>query len=290
MSKLTITIVNFNGGDYLINCLRSLDLAKDEAEITIYVIDNNSSDESIALAKKEFPKINYILNKDNLGFGRAHNQALKLIKEGYVLILNPDTIVPKGVISRMVKFMENDPLIGASTCKVLFADGREDLTAHRGFPTPWSSFKYYILKDDSDYHLTNRNLSSVHEVDALSGSFMLTRADILEKVGLFDEDYFMYAEDIDICFRIKEAGFKIMYVPDVFITHFKGVSSGLKNKTKDITSADLETKKRSLNAFYETMLIFYKKHMAKKYPFFVNWMVFLGINLKWVMAKRKLQV
>lgn len=291
MVKLSITIVNYNAGDYLIDCLKSLTAAKDEADqMAIYIIDNDSSDDSIKKAKKQFPRLTYILNKENLGFGRAHNQALRLIKDGYILILNPDTVVPKGVIKRMLQFMEADPAVGASTCKILFGDGKEDLTAHRGFPTPWASFLYYFFKNDSLYHLTKQDLTVPHEIDALSGSFMLTRAEVLSQVGFFDEDYFMYAEDIDICYRIKEAGFKVMYVPDVLIVHYKGVSSGLKKQTQTVTSASIQTRLRSLNAFYETMLIFYRKHLACQYPFFVNWLVYAGIRIKWWLAKRKLTV
>ncbi|OGE40851.1 hypothetical protein A3E86_02655, partial [Candidatus Daviesbacteria bacterium RIFCSPHIGHO2_12_FULL_47_45] len=257
---------------------------------SVYIIDNASSDDSAKTAKQEFPEFNFILNPENLGFGKGNNLALEKIKEGYILLLNPDTKLEKGVISKMLEFMEAHLEVGISTCKIVFPDGRLDLTAHRGFPTPWASFKYYFLKDDSLYHLRQMDMSGPHEVDAIAGAFMLTRADVLKKVGLFDEDYFLYAEDIDLCFRIKEAGFKVVYVPSVSIVHYKGVSSGLKKDSQSVTTADPETRRRSLDAFYISMLTFYKKQMSKKYPFFINWLVYLGINIKWWMAKRKLTV
>ncbi len=290
MKKLTISIVNYNTGQYLKRCLDLIYAVRDEADINVVVVDNISHDDSIALAKKSKMPADYILNQDNVGFGRAHNQVLRDLKTEYVLILNPDVEIGPGVISHMISLMEDDPKIGASTCEVRQNGDKIDLTAHRGFPTPWASFKYYFLKDDSLYHLSTRDLKSVHEVDAISGSFFLTRKSVLEKSGVFDEDYFMYAEDIDLCFMIKKAGFKVVYDPTVFILHHKGVSSGLKKHSQEVTTANLATKQRSLDAFYSTMKIFYKKHYAKQYFFLINWLIYLGINFKWMLAKRKLTV
>lgn len=289
MANLSIIIVNYNAGDYLTRCLESIDKVKDEAIVTTYVVDNASMDTSIKDAQKKFPKVTYILNNENLGFGRANNIALRKITTEYILLLNPDTILEKGVIQTLLQYMDNDKKIGAATCKIIFDNGNVDLTAHRGFPTPWAAFLYFI-GNSSLYHLTNTPLDKAHEVDAISGAFFFSRKKVLEEVDYFDEDYFMYAEDIDLCYKIKEAGYKVLYIPDVQIIHYKGVSSGLKKHTKGITTATLETRQRSLNAFYETMKIFYKKHYEKEYPFLVNWMIYLAIDVKWWMAKRKLTV
>jgi GT2 family glycosyltransferase len=292
MSKLTVSIVNYNAGEYLLKCLESLKKVSDEVLMDIWVVDNASTDNSIKRVQGSgfMVQIHYILNKENLGFGKAHNQVLKNLKSDYVLILNPDVEVEKGVLKYMISYMDENQNVGVSTCKILQSDEKLDWASHRGFPTPWASFKYYFLKDDSSYHMSDQDMEKTHEVDALSGSFFLTRKSVLEKVGNFDEDYFMYAEDIDLCYRIKEAGFKVMYVPEVKIIHHKGISSGLKKHSQGATTASLETRQRSLNAFYETMGIFYRKHLAKNYPFFINWVVYLGINLKWFLAKRKLTV
>lgn len=288
--NLSVVLVNYNAGDFLVKCLRSVYLAKDTLNLDVWVVDNASEDESIRLAKQEFPDVSYIRNKENLGFGAANNQALKQIKNEYILILNPDTEVEKDTLAFMVNFMEGHPDVGAATSKALKSDGALDLAYHRGFPTPWASFLYYFLGNDSLYHLTNRDMSKMHEVDAISGSFFLTRKSVLDKVGLFDEDYWMYAEDLDLSFRIKKAGFKIMYVPEVSVVHLKGVSSGLKEHSQEITTATKDSKLRAFNAFYETMKIFYRKNLARSYPFFINWAVYLAINLKWALAKRKLSV
>lgn len=288
--KLTIIIVNFNGGEFLLQCLKSLQLIKGEVVFETWVVDNASWDGSLVEARKKFPGINYLPNKENLGFGKANNLVLRKIRSDYILLLNPDSKVLPGTIKYMINFMDKNPNVGAATCKVVKEDGSLDWASHRGFPTPWASFLYFILKNDSLYHLTNKDVTKPHEVDAIAGAFFLTKKDVLDKVGYFDEDYFLYAEDLDLCFRIKQAGYKIMYVPDVKIIHYKGVTSGIKEHSQKISSSTKESAKAALDSFYQTMKIFYQKHLAKKYLFLINWLVYLGINLKWFLAKRKMQV
>lgn len=286
MKKITISIVNYNAGDYLLDCLRSLNNVKNEIDFDVYIVDNNSTDGSIEKAKEKFPEFNYILNNKNLGFGKAHNIVLKKVKSLYVLTLNPDTEIPEGTLRFMTEFMDNNPDVGISSAKVEKTDGSLDIASHRGFPTPLASFLYFFLKNDKLYHLTDRNMSKTHEVDSVVGAFMLIRKSVLDKAGYFDEDYFLYGEDLDLCYRVKEAGFKVMYVPEVKIKHIKGVSSGIKEHSQERSSASLPTRSLATNYFYKTMILFYKKHYSKKYPFFINWVVYLGINLKWILARR----
>lgn len=287
--KLSVIFVNYNSGDYLIDCLKSLEVVSDKVNFDFWVVDNNSSDESIEKVRKFLPGAHYIENKENLGFGAANNQALKKINTELILLLNPDTKVEKETLPFMIKFMTEHPEVGAATCKAVHEDGSVDWAYHRGFPTPWASFLYF-LGNDSLYHLTEKDMEQIHEVDAISGSFFFTKKSVLDKVGLFDEDYWMYAEDIDLCFRMKKAGYKVMYVPNVTITHLKGVSSGIKQHSQHLSTASLESKKKAFNSFYETMKVFYKKNLEKQYPFFINWLVYLGINLRWALAKRKMKV
>ncbi len=287
--NLTVSIVNYNAGDHLLDCLASLEKVSDEVSMEVVVVDNASVDDSIEKAKKKFPNVSFVLNKENYGFGKAHNQVLRVLTTEYVLILNPDIVMEKGILKKLFEYMDAHEEVGAITPKVVFENGKIDLTAHRGFPTPWASMLYF-LGDDSKYHLSKENLDEIHEVDAITGAFLLTRKSVLEKSGYFDEDYFMYAEDIDLCYRIKQAGFKIIYFPEVKVLHYKGISSGLKKQTQQKTSATLETRQRSLNWFYKTMIIFYDKHYKNHYPFFVNWIVYAGIYGRWWMAKRKLTV
>src|SRR3989304_6617324 len=285
MKKLTISIVNYNSGDYLLKCLESLKSIEKELDFDVYVVDNASTDASFSDAKKKYPEFNFINNTKNLGYGKAHNQVLKKANTAYFLTLNPDTYINKGVISFMVNFMEKNPEVGASTCKIEKLDGSLDYASHRGFPTIKASFYYFFLKDDKYYHLTYKNMNEVHEVDSIVGAFMMLRRSALEKTGYFDEDFFLYGEDIDLCFRIKKAGFKVMYVPDVSITHTKGISSGIKKHSSKDSYATDETKERSLESFYKSMEIFYKKHLANEHNFFVNQLIYWGIDLKRRLAR-----
>lgn len=289
MTKLSIIIVNYNSGKHLLDCLDSIQKLEDEADIYTYIVDNASSDGSALEAKKKYPWAEFIINRHNVGFGKANNQILKKVNTEYILLLNPDAILKEGVIQKMIAFMNKNKDTGAASCKVIHENGDIDWATHRGFPTPWASL-LYMFGSDKLYHLTEKDFNSPHEVDAISGAFFLTKKSVLDDVGYFDEDYFMYAEDIDLCYRIKQAGYKVMYYPEVEITHLKGISSGLKKHSQNITTANFETKKRSLDAFYKTMKIFYKKHYEKKYLFLINWLVYIGIDIKWWLAKRKLTV
>lgn len=289
MKTLTIAVLNFNSGDFLKKCLESVKTVRSEADIDVYAIDNNSTDESFNLDQGQFNDVKFIKNEANLGFSRGYNKVLKNIKTEFILLLNPDCILKKGVIKKILEDFENDSLVGAATCKIILPEGKVDLTAHRGFPTPLASM-LYLLGDDSLYHLTKENLNGLHEVDAIAGAFFMTKKTILEKVGFLDEKFFLYGEDLDLCFRIKKAGFKIVYDPDVEITHFKGISSGLKKHSQKLSPADKKTKDRALNAFYESMIIFYDKHYKNKYPFFIKWLVYAGVYLKWGLAKIKTTV
>lgn len=290
MKKLTITIVNYNAGKHLINCLDSLEKIKNELDFEVFVIDNASVDGSIEEAEKKFKHFKFIKNKENLGFGKAHNLVLKKSQTPYLLTLNPDCIIPSGTLKYIFDYMEKHPEVGLSSSKVEKENGEIDKASHRGFPTPKASFLYYVLKDDSLYHLSKLDMNVTHEVDSVVGAFMFIRRDVLEEVGYFDEDYFLYAEDLDLCYRIKNKGKKIMYIPEVKIMHVKGASSGIKSHSSSQSNADEKTKKSSVDYFYSTMKIFYKKHYENKYPFIVNWIVYSGINLKWVIAKRKKKV
>lgn len=288
MKNLTIAILNYNSGEYLSKCLESLEFVKAEANISTVVIDNNSTDESLPFAKKKFKEVQFVQNSENLGFSNGYNPTLKKIKSEFVLLLNPDCLLQKGVIKKILEDFENEK-IGAVTCKIVLPDGRIDLTAHRGFPTPLASL-LYIFGNDSLYHLTGKISGSVHEVDSIAGAFFMTKKSVLEKVGYLDERFFLYGEDIDLCLRIKESGFKIIYDPQVQITHFKGISSGLKKHSQELSQADIKTRLRARDAFYESMILFYDKHYKNSYPFFVNWLVYLGIYLKWYLSKLKTTV
>ncbi len=288
--KLSIIIVNYNSGPYLERCFRSVLAACSGLRSEIIVVDNASTDDSIARIKnlkQSFEKLQIVLNKRNLGFAKANNIGLKKAQGEYILLLNPDTRVPPATFKKMIAFMDTHGDIGAATCKVLLPTGNLDWASHRGFPTPWNAFCYFLglsklfpkSKIFSGYHQTYKDLSKPHEIDSPSGAFYLVRKDVVKKVGLLDEDYFMYAEDLDWSWRIKAAGFKIYYYPQVQILHYKGIASGIKEHSFKLSQAQLKTRLKSAAAFYDTMRIFYQKHYENQYPRWIKVLVFWALEL-----------
>ncbi|EKD57856.1 MAG: WsbD [uncultured bacterium] len=284
---LSIIIVSFNTKELLKSCLNSVIGSSKEFQTEIFVVDNNSSDNTAAMIKKDYPQIKLIANKKNLGFSKANNQALKLAKGKYVLILNPDTKLAPDTISEMIKFMEKDPKIAVSTCRVELPNGQIDRDCRRHFPTPWRAFCHFSKlaklfphsKLFNQYYFGYLSPATEHEIDSCVGAFMMVRQSIVKKVGLFDEDFFFYGEDLDWCWRFKDAGYKIMYTPRTKIIHYKGAASGMKQTSQHLTKASIDSKKRALTESVRAMEIFYKKHYLLKYPFFINWLVLISLKI-----------
>ncbi|MER3327985.1 MAG: glycosyltransferase family 2 protein, partial [Candidatus Kapaibacterium sp.] len=213
----------------------------------------------------------YIYSESNLGFGKANNLGFDTANGKYTLILNPDTLLESVTLQVLYDYMESNPDIGTAGCKVLNVDGSFQSACRRGFPTPWASFcKLFGLqrlfpksKLFAKYNLSYLNENETNDIDALIGAFMFTRTDVLKKINGFDESFFMYGEDLDLCYRIKEIGYRVSYYPKTSITHFKGESS--KRSTLN------ETKH-----FYDAMEIFAKKHYGKSKIFFA----FLRLGIK----------
>jgi GT2 family glycosyltransferase len=286
---VSIIIVSYNTRGVLLDCLKSIYQNAGEVSFEVIVVDNASKDGTEdEITKLKYPNFTYIQNKQNLGFSKANNAGIKKSKGRYVLFLNPDTKLYKDTFPEMVNFMDKTKDCAAATCKVLLPNGKIDDASHRGFPTPWNSFTHFSglakifpkSKIFNGYNLGNLDLAKIHEIDVLAGAFMMVGRQAGEKVGWWDEDYFFYGEDIDFCYMLKQNGWKIYYVPTCSILHLKGVSGGLKKVSKEITTADKETKKRASKARFAAMRIFYKKHYEDKYPWILTRLVYLGIFLK----------
>lgn len=233
MLKVSVIIVSYNVRGFLENLLASLRPSLLGIASEIIVVDNSSDDDTVEFVRREFPEVKLIENRINAGFGKANNQGVKIASGEYLLIINPDAIVQEDTVKEMVAFMSTHPDAGAASCKVLNADGTLQKTCRRGFPTPWVAFTkitglsslFPKSRTFGKYNLTYLDPGQTHEVDAIGGSFMFIPRKVFTEVGGFDEDYFMYGEDIDLCYKIKKAAYKVYYTPQTTAIHFKGEST-----------------------------------------------------------------
>lgn len=277
--KLSVVIVNYNVKHFLEQVLHSVRKASEGLDVEVFVVDNNSVDGSVEVVEQKFPEVTLIANKENLGFSAANNQAIKLSKGEYVLLLNPDTIVEEDTFSKVIDFMDTHPDAGAMGVKMIDGKGKFLPESKRGLPTPQTAFyKVFGLsklfpksKIFGKYHLGYLDKDETHEIDVLSGAFMLLRKKVLDEIGLLDETFFMYGEDIDLSYRVTQAGYKNYYFPDTTIIHYKGES----------------TKRRSANyvfVFYRAMIIFAKKHYSGKNAGLLSFLINCAIYLRAGMA------
>ena len=253
--KLSVIIVNYNVKYFLEQALLSVRKACRGIEAEVFVVDNNSVDDSVPMVHAKFPEVHLIANKDNPGFSKANNQAIRLSKGEYVLLLNPDTVVEEDTFEKCIDFMDAHPDGGGLGVKMIDGSGAFLPESKRGFPAPMVAFyKTFGLarlfpksRTFNHYHLGYLDKDENHEVEVLAGAFMLLRRSVLDEIGLLDESFFMYGEDIDLSYRIVKAGYKNYYLAETTIIHYKGES----------------TKKGSLNyvrTFYNAMIIFARKH------------------------------
>jgi GT2 family glycosyltransferase len=280
---LGIVIVNWNTRDLLRECLKSIQASQFEDSYRVVVVDNASSDASAEMVTREFPDVVLIANDANTGFTHANNQGLRLLgldmgcgpdAPRYALVLNPDTVLPPTALQDMMAYMDADEQIGAAGPRMVLLDGSLDLACRRSFPTPEISFYRMVglsklfprSRRFGRYNLTYLDPSVETEVDAVMGAFMLVRREAIARVGLFDEAFFMYGEDLDWAFRIKQAGWKVMYNPRVRVTHVKRAAS--------------RQSRRAQREFYRAMLIFYRKHYRATTPLWLHSLIVTGLLLK----------
>lgn len=274
MSKpsVSIVIVNWKTPELTAQALRSLLRDRRSSTFEFWVVDNNSGDGSVEMLRSDFPGVNVIANTDNVGFGRACNQVIPMCTAEQVLLVNPDTLAESGAVSCLLDYMAEHPECGAVGPRVNNPDGSLQLSCRRSFPDLGASFfrltylslifpKHPLL---AKYNLTFADPKDVLEVDALSGAFMMVRKTAIDEVGLLDEDIFMFGEDIDWCWRVKQAGWTVVYVPDAVVYHYHGASSRFRRIGATIN-------------LHKGMEVFYRKHLAKKYWAPINWAVYAGI-------------
>lgn len=295
LHTLSIIIVTYNNEKTIDICLESIYKEINDTEYEIIIVDNGSTDETIKKIKSwevtinnkknrtyNIPPVTYIYNKQNIGFGKANNQGIQKARGKYILLLNPDVIISSISFKKIIDQFNSNENLAVLTINLIRPDGTRDMACHRGFPTLWRSFCYFtkleklfsfsksLSKIFGGYHLLHYDLTSKHEIDSPTAAFYLTTKKILQEVNGFDEDYFMYGEDLDLSYRIKQKGYSILFDPTYKAIHIK-YQSGLE-------SSNLKSKKRTKKYFYDAMRIFYKKHYSSNYPMFMNNIIYAILN------------
>ncbi len=297
MVRLSVIILSYNTKNITERCLRRIiELLEKTNDFPseIIVIDNDSKDgskhmlerfgETVKKNKNGNLQIKTIYNDSNVGYPKGNNQGVKYAAGDYILFLNSDVLVEKVSFKRLCEYLDTRPDVGVLTVKVRLPNGNIDPASHRGFPTIWNSICYFLKLEKffgrsaslgkvfGGYHQTYLDFRTIHEIDSPTGAFYLTRKNILQKVNGFDENFFMYGEDLDLSFRIKELGYKVVYYPLFHVLHYK-YASGL-------STGDPAFRRRIKMHFFDAMKIFYQKHYEKKHSPLVNKLVYFVINLK----------
>ena len=276
---ISIVIVNYKVKEYVSNLLSSIRKAADEYAVQIFVVDNDSGDDSVSYLQQRHPDVSYIANKDNLGFGKANNQAIKQAKGEFTLIINPDTLVSEETLSTLISHMRSNLECGAAGCKILNPDGSFAPESKRSVPTIWAALTKFLglhtifpkSRLFGQYYLSWLAEDQQAQVPVLSGSFMFWRTDLLQQLGGFDERFFMYGEDIDLCYRVQDTSYHIDYVPSTSIIHYKGEST----KKGDL---------RYIRIFNEAMYLFFDKHQSSRYSALFKAVIFSAIWVKTIFS------
>jgi GT2 family glycosyltransferase len=273
---LDVLIVSYRCEAMLRECLESLRRHPPSGEMMIRVVDNASRDGTAEMVEREFPEVDLTISRTNLGFGSATNLAVRDTAAPYLLFLNPDTRVTPGALDRLLELMENHPQIGISGCRLELDDGSVDHASKRSFPTPLSALGHFtgVGRRRERGILAAYRAPEVEAgpVDAVNGAFMLIRRKALQEVGVFDEGYWMYMEDLDLCYRFAQAGWITWYEPSATVMHVKAGTSG------PVRSPRLNY------AFHYGMFRFYRRHYAPRRNVITNGIVYLGIAFKLLLS------
>lgn len=284
---ISFIITPWNCKDLLRATLKSIFASETNFKYEAIIYDHGSTDGSLEMVEAEFPQVTLIRGGD-VGFAAANNKGLKLAKGRYCVLLNADTEISTDTIQTMVEFMDNNPKAGIATGKLVLAvSGKLDKACRRSFPTPWVSFTRFTglaklfpkSKLFNRYNLEYLDEDEVYEIDSCVGAFEMIRREAMEQIGLLDDSFYMYGEDIDWCYRAKQAGWQVWYYPKTIILHYKGYLSG-KSKTKKRHNP------RPIWEFHRAMILFYYKHYYHQYPKIFTWLIQLAIWVRYLIIAR----
>ena len=263
---LSIVIVSYNVRGLLKECLESIYRTTKYIQFEVYVVDNNSSDGTIQMIEREFPQVKLIANKDNIGFAKANNLAFQKSRGKYILMLNPDTVILQNSLYKIVNYFEQQPNIGAIGCKMLNSDRTLQPSCYN-FPTLLEIFGMYFIGSRIFSGLKKFDYDKVQEVDFVRGAFLALNKQCLEEIGLLDEKLFMFGEETDLCYRMKQRGWKVIYIPDTVIIHHRGKS------TEQISDNMYSQRIRSI-------IYYFQKNRGKISTFLLRAIIFFGVGLR----------
>jgi N-acetylglucosaminyl-diphospho-decaprenol L-rhamnosyltransferase len=271
--RVAVIIVSYEVRDLLSGCLKSL--AEQGGGLEVVVVDNASSDGSAEMVPEQFPSVRLIRNKENRGFGAAANEGIAVTTAPYVLSLNPDTVLKPGAVEALAGYLDDHSEVGAVGPKIVRPDGSLDLAARRSFPSPAVALLRLTLLSRlfprsrrlARYNLTHRSPEVAQEIDSGTGACLMFRRQALDQVGVYDEAFFMYGEDLDLCFRLKVAGWKVMYWPQAVVTHYNGQSSRQRSSAM-------------IREFHRSMWIFFQKNYRHTTPAPLAALIYAGIELR----------
>jgi GT2 family glycosyltransferase len=281
--KLAVVTVNYNSTDYLVRCLDSVLARTREIDVAVVVVDNASDDQSFDHVRSAFPNVSFILNRENLGFATGCNQGIRALDADFYLLLNPDCVIQDAALDRSAQFLSSHPDVGVLGCRVNNPDGTLQRACRRRIPRPSVAFYRFTglstLFPHSPrfgaYNLGHEDANGIHEVEAVSGSFLMFRRELIETVGYLDETFFMYGEDLDFCYRSVQAGWKIYYYPEAEVTHFKRASSSRRPRESNFH-------------FYNAMRLFYRKHFYAGAGPIEHALVLGGIQTLYLVSRLRL--
>ena len=280
--SVTVVVVNFNTVGVLEKSLGNL-----EKGVQVVVVDNASTDGSAEMVRQKFPEAEVVALKKNVGLAAGNNVGLRKARGRYVLFMGSDAFPQRGVIAGLAGYLDKHPKVGMAVGRVVLRNGQLDRDTHRGLPTPGVALAHFLRLDRAwpksrlfgRYWLGFEDLDKPHEIELCTSHFMFARKAMFDQIGEWDERFFVYGEDVDVCWRAKKAGWKVMCLPQFKIVHYKGMSVGIRPETGDITPATRETKKRMLGETTVAMEIFYKKHFGN------NWGAIAAIKLLGIIRK-----
>ncbi|MCX6026986.1 MAG: glycosyltransferase family 2 protein [Chloroflexi bacterium] len=278
--ELSVILVTHQSREVLADCLRSIAAHPPPGAYEILVVDNASTDGTREMLAADFPTAMVIANETNLGFAYANNQALRSAQGRYVLLLNNDSLILPGALGALVEFMESHPQAGIGGPKVLNANGTLQMQCRRSFALPWDLFCYFTglaalfprSRLFARYLMTYMGEDETHEADAVSGSCMLIRREVMDQIGLLDERFFAYQEDADYCFRARQACWQVHYVPAARVMHLGGMGGSRVNPY------------RSIYEWHRSYYLYYRKNLARRYFFLFNWLYYLAMGLKLLVS------